>query len=336
MQPTESAPLVSVVIPVYNGARYLNRSVSSALAQTFPSREILVVDDGSTDATVAIAQEFGDAIRLVRHEKNRGLPAARNTGIQASRGQFIALFDSDDWWEPEKLAEQMKLFKAAPAVDVVFCDFLSVEQTGGPGWFQGGTLKDLLSKGLKGHAAGDNGFVFEGSVANDLVRHLSFMHPSTVVVRRGAFDRVGLFNEEHLWFEDLEMWIRLAVKCQVGMVDRNLVWVELRSDSMGHRSWKLAEYWIRLYKSLDKIVPNMPPDVVKHARRVCAQEHLGLGWYHRTQGDGAKARQHYVASLGYEFRFSTLLRWCRAWWPERKPARAETKLANAAPSGSAT
>src|SRR5215469_1652028 len=118
-----NTPLVSVIVPCYNRAHIIARAVDSARDQTMQDWELVIVDDGSSDDIVGalMAYRNDERIRLVRHTCNRGEPAARNTGIQAARGRFIAFLDSDDVWLPEKLARQTKTIMAAPNPDFVFC-----------------------------------------------------------------------------------------------------------------------------------------------------------------------------------------------------------------------
>ncbi|MGQ9606919.1 MAG: glycosyltransferase family 2 protein [Thermogutta sp.] len=111
-------PTVSVVIPVWNAARYLPETLRSVLRQTRPPEEIVVVDDGSTDASAAVAEGFGPTVRVLRQE-NRGESAARNRGIEAARGEWIAFLDADDLWHPDKLARQLAAVRAHAAVDCV-------------------------------------------------------------------------------------------------------------------------------------------------------------------------------------------------------------------------
>src|SRR2546425_12408176 len=106
---TSSSLEVSVVIPVFNGEKSINRALKSVLSQTFSNLEIIVVDDGSTDQTInCVSQAPSDRLKLVKHDRNRGAAAARNTGIAAARGSLIAFLDADDAWRPDKLARQIK------------------------------------------------------------------------------------------------------------------------------------------------------------------------------------------------------------------------------------
>ncbi len=111
---------VSVVIPCFNGARHLANAVESVLTQKHGSLDIVVVDDGSTDETRAVAKKLGNSIRLVTHEENRGLAPARNSGLQAATGEIISFLDVDDLWLPQKLAIQLPLLLSQPELDGVW------------------------------------------------------------------------------------------------------------------------------------------------------------------------------------------------------------------------
>ena len=123
-------PIVSVIIPVYNRSSTIARSVESALAQTFQALEVIVVDDGSSDATRDRVESIQDErLRLIRHESNRGAAAARNTGMQASQAKYIAWLDSDDEWLPEKLQTQLDVLQhAAPDVRACYSAHERIEQ----------------------------------------------------------------------------------------------------------------------------------------------------------------------------------------------------------------
>jgi len=120
---------ISVVIPVFNGERFLGEAIRSALSQTLPPHEVLVIDDGSTDGSAGLAESFGPPVRVIRQE-NRGEAAARNHGIEAAEGDWIAFLDSDDVWKPEKLALQAQLFdRSVNCVHTNFFYFGAIEGT---------------------------------------------------------------------------------------------------------------------------------------------------------------------------------------------------------------
>jgi glycosyltransferase involved in cell wall biosynthesis len=116
--------LTSCIVPVYNGERYLGETLDSILAQTYRPIEIIVVDDGSTDGTAAVAAGYGDRVRYV-WQANAGEAAARNRGLNAAEGEFIAFDDADDLWSPEKLARQMARMAERPEIDLCFTSFIN-------------------------------------------------------------------------------------------------------------------------------------------------------------------------------------------------------------------
>jgi glycosyltransferase involved in cell wall biosynthesis len=121
-------PLVSVIIPTYNGAKYIRETLDSVLAQTYRPLEILVVDDGSSDSTRDVAASYPGVILL--HQERRGHPAARNRGLRSASGEFLSFLDHDDLWEPAKIEMQLECFRIEPELDLVFghiCNFFSPE-----------------------------------------------------------------------------------------------------------------------------------------------------------------------------------------------------------------
>src|SRR5438093_13378260 len=108
MTSTASTPLVSVIMPAYNVAWCIGRAIDSVRAQGFRARELIVVNDGSTDGTRTVLESYGGAIKVI-DQTNRGMSAARNAGIRKARGTYVAFLDADDWWLPEKLSQQVEL-----------------------------------------------------------------------------------------------------------------------------------------------------------------------------------------------------------------------------------
>jgi glycosyltransferase involved in cell wall biosynthesis len=160
-------PLVSVIIPVYNSARYLGEAVGSVLAQTYRPLEVILVDDGSTDDSAEVARSFGDAVRLYS-QANSGVAAARNRGIAMAAGELLAFLDADDLWSQEKLSRQTAVLLADPSLDAVF---------GHVRQFHSPELAESLRQTT--HYAAE---VMPG------------YHAGTLLIRRGAFERVGPFE----------------------------------------------------------------------------------------------------------------------------------------------
>jgi len=162
-----SKPLVSVIIPVYNGERYLTQSIESVLAQTYHPTEIILVDDGSTDKTATLAKQYHGQIRYVL-QKNLGAGAARNLGVEFAQGRFLAFIDADDLWMPKKLAQQMAVLASEPSVDMVF-----------------GNVKQFVSPELR---------IEKANQLNQFIEIMPGYHVGTMLIRREAFQRVGDFK----------------------------------------------------------------------------------------------------------------------------------------------
>jgi glycosyltransferase involved in cell wall biosynthesis len=193
------SPLVSVVIPAYNAERFIAEAVGSALAQTWPNVEAVVVDDGSSDGTLDALEAYGtdERVRVISQD-NAGPSAARNRGIEAARGEFIAFLDADDLWLPEKLERQMPLFENEK-VGVVYC--MVRQETG-----TGAKIEFNARKPRR------------GKVFWDVLRENFLMLP-TMVVRRTCLDETGLFDTDLLTAEDTHLYARLARVCEYDYVD---------------------------------------------------------------------------------------------------------------------
>jgi glycosyltransferase involved in cell wall biosynthesis len=182
--------LISVVIPNYNHAHFLGDAIRSALAQTYTAVEIIVVDDGSTDDSRALVESFGARVRYL-WQANRGLSGARNTGIMAAQGEYIALLDADDFWEPNYLATVHALLAVDPTLGAVYTGQQFVNSQG-----------EALSQPSVATVGRDQLY--------DRLLDGEFFAPSAVLVRRSCFTTVGLFDESLRASEDWDMWLRVA------------------------------------------------------------------------------------------------------------------------------
>ncbi len=194
---------VSVIIPTFNRALKTARAVSSVLYQRFKDYEIIVVDDGSTDDTKEVLRQFRDGIRCVVHEENRGVSAARNSGIRAAKASLIAFLDSDDYWLPDKLRVQKRFFDENP--DAGICQTEEI-------WIRNKRRVNPRKRHLK-----PSGDIFDASLS------LCLVSPSAVMVKRTLLHEVGLFDEKLPACEDYDLWLRIACRYPVYLVRRNLV-----------------------------------------------------------------------------------------------------------------
>ena len=189
---------VSVIIPTFNRAHKITRAVASVLYQSFVDYEIVVVDDGSEDATPEALSPLLSRIRCITHSRNLGVSAARNTGIRASTSPLIAFLDSDDYWLPGKLAAQVSFFSEHP--EAVACQTEEL-------WIRRGIRVNPMKKHLK-----PSGEVFESSLK------LCVVSPSAVALRRSLLDEVGFFDEELPACEDYDLWLRISRKYPIWLI----------------------------------------------------------------------------------------------------------------------
>ncbi len=227
-----AAPTVSVIIPSYNRAEWLPATVESVLAQTHPAAEILIIDDGSTDNTAEVCTRFPAPVRYLR-QRNAGVGAARNHGMREARSEFIALVDSDDLWEPTKLAVQMALHRLRPEIgwsvtNATTIGLDGVALPGGQGFERNFSLFDGLGVGadeffarwferVELEAAGSRHVAWCGDAFAPLFLG-NFTSPTCAVLARSLVERVGGFDESFRLAEETEYFHRVAAYAQLGVI----------------------------------------------------------------------------------------------------------------------
>jgi glycosyltransferase involved in cell wall biosynthesis len=208
------APTVSVVIPTYNSARYLEDAVDSVLAQSFKSLEVIVIDDGSNDDTGAVMGRYGASVRYIS-QHNQGVAAARNHGIEHSRGRYVAFLDADDIWLPHKIQRQLQALEERPECRLCYSEFavassdlapLDVERLTPSGL----ALEDLL---MRGNVIGS---------------------PSTVLSERSLLIEVGCFDIGLSQCADWDLWVRIAANTEILFLEECLVTYRKHSESMSN------------------------------------------------------------------------------------------------------
>ncbi len=220
---------VSVIIPTYNRGWILKESIDSVFSQTFDAYELIVVDDGSDDNTSEILDSYGNKLRIIR-QANQGVSAARNRGIIASSGEFIALLDSDDLWLPEKLDRQMSFFRNNP--DAVICQTQEI-------WIRNGKKVNPCK-----HHKKLSGMIFEPSL------NLCLVSPSAVMFKRELMDMVGFFDESFPACEDYDLWLRVSLAYPVYLIDEALIIKRGGHSDQLSRNPMLDKYRIKAIKKL--------------------------------------------------------------------------------------
>jgi len=212
------------VVPAYNAARYIGDALASARSQTLPIGEVIVVDDGSTDDTAAIARAAG---AYVITQRNARQAAARNAGVRAARGEVVAFLDADDVWLPNKLDEQLRLLAANPRLGFVSCNYFEMDAGGARGReVRPGLRDDALEAILLGRGHGP---------------------PSTLLVPRKILDEVGPFDETLPPCEDTDLSWRIAARYPVDLVAECLVGYRLHPQNSHKRLDATTRAWLLLY-----------------------------------------------------------------------------------------
>ena len=239
---------VSVVIPTFNRIKLLERAVNSVIRQTKDPYEIIVVDDGSDDdSSEMVKQKFGSVI-LIRQE-NCGVSAARNRGIETSKGDWIALLDSDDEWEPNKLEKQINALNKDPD-----CFFSHTNET----WIRNGVR---VNQGKRHKKYG--GYIFDKCL--DICR----ISPSSALFKKSILEHVGLFDNELHVCEDYDLWLRITREHKILFIDEPLI-IKYggHSDQLSKNIDGIEIYRIR---SLEKLLRNKR---IKRDDRLLATEML--------------------------------------------------------------
>jgi phenylacetate-CoA ligase len=210
--------LVSVIIPTYNAAQYIKDALESAFSQTYKNLEVIIIDDGSTDNTKTVIEQYAQHNTQNIHyiyQSNKGLSSARNTGIKASKGVYIAFLDSDDIWLPAKIECQMSAISESNSIGIIGCG----------GYFIGSNNR--IMKEFNRENCSDK---------KDLLKRLSFKNivsgGSEALVKRECLDKAGLFDETLISAEDWDMWLRIAKFWDIRFVEKPLVKIRVRDDSM--------------------------------------------------------------------------------------------------------
>jgi glycosyltransferase involved in cell wall biosynthesis len=284
-------PRVSVLVPAWNAQAYLADALDSALAQSYRSFEVVVVDDGSTDATTAIARRYAyrsnGRIRLLR-QANAGLPAARNAAMAAAQGEFFALLDSDDVWQPNHLAHAVAALDADPTVGLVHAN---IERMDGEGHSLGVPLRFWNLQ--------------PDAYAAIALRHEHVSCP-TAVFRRACVDDVGGFDPRFtgLGCEDRDLWLRIAERWRLRYLDLVSARYRIHGSNMSANRERMAAARRALVEKMAQ-----SPRGAALARHAAAMVDSDLGHELLASGDCAGALRAQLRAL--RTRPLTTLAWRR-------------------------
>ena len=270
---------VSVIIPTYNNGRYVADAVESALAQTYPLLEVIVVDDGSSDDTEEVLRPYRGRIRYVFQE-NGGPSAARNTGIHEARGDVIAFLDADDRWLPEKITKQLDKLEQDSAVGLVGCGLSLIDEKG-----------DVLQTILRRNYASRSAFLEDLAVQNIVGGG------SVPLVRKECFQRVGLFDKGIIGSEDWDMWLRIAWHYKVVFVEEPLVQYMVRGNSLSSSAYT-EKMLVNDLAVISKHFKNHGQSLSIYLRqKAISSRYRSAALSHRDAGEQGRARYWIIRSF---------------------------------------
>ncbi len=258
MSEDERNPKVSVVIPCYNREDFVARTLDSALAQTYPNIDVIVVDDGSTDSTRDILESYGSRITVLEHpgRVNKGQSAAINVGLRKADGEYVAILDSDDLWAPEKIEKQVRFLEAHPEVGLVYGNGYAIDES----------ERKLYRMYDSSHR--------EESNPERVLIDCYFLLPNNALLRRSIFEITGGFDEHLRAAQDHDMAIRVAEVAKLAFIDEEVFYYRRHKDSISHK--RASVRWVNGFTILDKAVKRYPYSAAARRKRR-AVLHFRLG-----------------------------------------------------------
>lgn len=270
-----STPRVTVVIPAYNAERYIGEALASVHAQTLRDLEVLLVDDGSTDATIREAERFVGKLDLsIVRQANAGPSAARNNGIRRARGRFCALLDADDVMLPELLATQVALLEADRDLALVITDVMTFDE-----------------RGIINPKRWNFSEIHHGTFLDRLLLD-NFVTTSAVMAPKQRLLEAGLFSEDRRVAEDYELWLRMAARWKATIVERPLVRYRYLHGSLSHDKLYSSRCALEVIQAFWQEHP-------EHRRSHPQVYRRSLGRHLANAGAAARAEGNRGAALAY-------------------------------------
>ena len=300
MSKTVQDPLVSVILPTYNRASIIQKSVEAVLNQTYRTLELIIIDDGSTDETKELISKITDSrVRYIQIDENKGVANARNEGIRSSLGEIIAFADSDDIWLPGKLVSQIKILKNFPHIELLFADYLNINHitnTQDYGFRQNTKGMKLLKTRLLYKECFE---ILEGTP--EALLQSNFIATPTVLIRSNVVSKIGNFNIQLMGGEDFEFWWRASVS-GIQFAYQTIPWIERNKIDDSITAMNIS-FSPRLLQSLEVCVETAKKTnqsrLLPHLRRAQHRAWTALSWAHGRQGERKPALVAFKKSLTY-------------------------------------
>lgn len=294
-EPSQAA--LSVVIPAYNAASYIAATIASVRAQTLRPAEIIVVDDGSTDDTVAVARAAG--LRVLE-QKNMGVSVARNRGITAAAHPWVALVDADDLWEPDKLERQWASLAAAPSATFSFCDFSQFDELRVRNRSVLHEVHRFFDAVVR-EPLGNDAALCDRFTLNAALLSQNVVQPSALVIARETVLELGGFDVKLLACQDYDFVMRLTRDHDGTFIDRPLVHYRRHATATTSNIPKSREGLAGVALRAIARPWEYSPETVSHFRQTLAELQLKCGFAHLRYGSSARAREWLRRSIHERF-----------------------------------
>lgn len=275
-------PEVSVIVPTFNRAHLIMKAIYSVLGQTFKDLEVIVVDDGSKDNTSTLVLEINDIrLKYIRHAQQKGASEARNTGVAASSGKFLAFLDDDDEWMPDKLKLQMEIFREKPDTGMVYSGYYYINSKNNK------IFREFHPKK-------------SGLLDDDLLTTNCVGTTSTAVIRRDSFEKAGGFDVSLRGCQDWDLWIRLAKFYPLNFADKPLVNFLIHDIRITHDLNAKIQGKERL---LNKIFP-----LIQHKSKILSAHYFVIGKLYCSNGDIENGKNRILKAITtYPFKINYYL-----------------------------
>lgn len=276
----------SIIVPAYNAGHFIEQTLNSILGQCDESIEIIVVDDGSTDDTLARIQAYGQRIRCVQQANSGGAASPRNRALSLAKGEFIFFFDSDDLMLGGKIAATLDMFATQPGLGLVFTNFETIDSNGHRlkenFLSEYPTIREL-------EADRRDHYVLTSDFAHSRLAQENFIGTSSAAVPRRVMDEIGPFNIDYYCGEDWDMWLRIAERYPIGYLPR-ILHSYRRHDGNITASDPMRTITSQIAMMTKHLKASSNQEFRRKIVAMIAERHFSLAYIHYRKGNTADAR----------------------------------------------
>jgi glycosyltransferase involved in cell wall biosynthesis len=291
--------LATVIIPTYNRENFIKDTIESVFAQTYKNWELIIIDDGSNDNTQSIVKSFKDERIRYIWQKNSGLNAARNTGIKNSRGEYISFLDSDDIWEPEKLAKQVEILDKKPDIGLVYCGTSLIDEKN----------NYIGKKPLITH---------RGYVLDKLVMYNFLYNGSCVLFRKSCLAKVGFCDETVVRMTDWEFYLRFSIYFKFWGIDKYLLKYRIHQKAMSCDYELFVDSGFKILKRVFQTT-DLNPDYLRLINTAYAMRYRYIGKRYFENSEFQRSRGYLKEAVKKDFsmliKSDALLFYILSWFP---------------------